>query len=127
MQIDLEVIPHANQRYETPGDWYYDIAPSIPLLHVRASAMSDHRYEFLILLHEIVEAMLCSTTGVTQREVDEFDTGFTGTAEGSEPGDDPEAPYHREHVIASVVERLAAELLSVDWNVYLASLDTLKK
>ena len=34
------------------------------------------------------------------------------------------APYRREHVIASVVDRLAADLLKVDWNRYSAEVNS---
>jgi hypothetical protein len=125
MQIDLKVIPHNEQRYETVGDWYYDMAPGIPLLHVRASKTSRASYDWLLLIHETVEALLCAATGVLQTQVDNFDIGFVDAAEGSEPGDSLAAPYHRHHTIASIVERLAAELLGVDWNDYSAEVDAL--
>jgi DNA polymerase elongation subunit (family B) len=36
----------------------------------------------------------------------------------SEPGDDPKAPYYRQHQIATAVERLLAVELGVDWGAY---------
>jgi len=35
-----------------------------------------------------------------------------------EPGDDPRAPYYREHQFASGMERLMAAELGVDWQQY---------
>ena len=42
-----------------------------------------------------------------------------------EPGDDPRAPYHREHEFAGCVERLLAHELGIDWNDYEDALDAL--
>jgi hypothetical protein len=36
----------------------------------------------------------------------------------SEPGDDAKAPYHREHVFATKIERLLAVELGVNWRDY---------
>lgn len=118
MDIKLEVVSHNLQRYATCGDWFWRGSDLV----VRASRMSQHKYEFLVTLHELVEAMLCVATGVMQDSVDEFDRRFEERRQpndkDSEPGDDPAAPYRREHAIASVVERLAADLLGVDFNRY---------
>jgi len=84
--------------------------------------MTDRRYELLVALHELVEALLCQQSGVSQERVDAFDKAYEAKRpladKDSEPGDDPAAPYNRQHVIASVTERLAADLLKVDWNRY---------
>jgi hypothetical protein len=40
-----------------------------------------------------------------------------------DPGDDPAAPYHREHVIANALERVVAILLFVKWSTYNRTLD----
>lgn len=118
--MSCSTIPHSHQRYDTVGDWQAaggDIT-------IRVSKLSDPRYEKLVALHEVVEALLCKWTGISEESVDEWDRTFT--PEGGEPGDDRNCPYHAQHTIASVVERLAADLLGVDWNLYLASLDTLR-
>jgi len=77
--------------------------------------MTDRRYELLVALHELVEALLCQQSGVSQERVDAFDKAYEAKRpladKDSEPGDDPAAPYNRQHVIASVTERLAADLL----------------
>jgi hypothetical protein len=122
MLIDILPIPHEHQRYDTTGDWFIKDG----LLHIRPSSLSDDRHTFLLGLHELVEAVLCLKCGIIQDEVDEFDLAALDR-NIEEPGDDPAAPYHRQHVIASIVERLAAELLGVDWNEYSAAVDTLKR
>jgi hypothetical protein len=47
--------------------------------------------------------------------LDKFDKDFDGEGE---PGDDPTAPYHREHVFATKIERMLAEELGIDWDAY---------
>lgn len=117
------VVDREQQRYPTLGDWE-DYMGNIT---IRVSRMTDPRYQQLIALHEVVECLLCRWSNVPQEEVDEWDRRFeearktppyTPYDEFSEPGDVPEAPYHRQHVIASAIERLAASLLGVDWNLY---------
>jgi hypothetical protein len=120
MLIDILPIPHEHQRYDTAGDWFVKDG----LLHIRPSSLSDDRHTFLLGLHELVEAVLCLKCGITQDQVDEWDETHKDLPE---PGDSSAAPYHRQHVIASVVEQLAAELLGVDWNEYSAAVDTLER
>lgn len=74
--------------------------------------MSDRRYEFLVAMHEVIEAFLCKTRGVTQQRVDAFDTGPGKDLD--EPGDDPRAPYFHEHQFASKIEKLMAHELRVN-------------
>jgi hypothetical protein len=83
--------------------------------------MSDQRYEFLIGMHEVIEAYLAIYAGVLPDAVDRFDKAYEAKrkpGDDSEPGDDPRAPYHREHVFASKVERLLAQELGVNSSVY---------
>lgn len=64
-----------------------------------------------ILLHEMIESFLCWLHGVTEEAVSAFDQKwFKDEAEGKihlheEPGNDPAAPYHVWHIVASRFER----------------------
>src|SRR5580704_16322686 len=63
--------------------------------------MSDQRYEFLIGMHEVIEAYLAIYAGVSPDAVDRFDKAYEAKrkpGDDSEPGDDPRAPYHGGHV-----------------------------
>ena len=95
LKIFIETVDH--QRYPTAGDW--------PLkhdgLHIFVSRMSDQRYEFLVAMHEAIEAYLCKHDGVSQAAVDRFDQAYEHRrkpGDDSEPGDNPKAPYHKQHI-----------------------------
>ena len=113
----IEVIDHKAQRYPTVGDWIE--FPNGELV-VRVSDTGNWKYDLLVGIHELVEAALCRARGVEQAEVDAFDMSFEKhrTPEDGEPGDDPRAPYQREHRFAENIERLVAHELGVNWQDY---------
>lgn len=118
MRIKIETIPHKRQRYPTVGDWYLDKSGTIV---VRVSRMGNWRYEVLVAVHELVELLLCEHRGISQAAVDKFDKDYEANrkpGDDSEPGDDPKAPYRREHFFATSIERLLAAELGVDWAKY---------
>lgn len=128
LTINIETIPHKQHRYPTVGDWFYD---DQGVLQIRVSEMSDPRHEILVALHELDESVLCKTMDVSQRDADSFDISYEQEREAGqhddldEPGDDPKAPYHAQHVTASICERAKAQCLGVDWNKYAKELEEL--
>jgi len=116
MKIVIEAIPHAAQRYDTWGDWYYDPDGT---LQIRVSSdvpeLPSAAHQFLIALHELVEVKLCEARGVTQEQVDAFDFAHQDDCNeaGTEPGDLPDSPYRREHRFAMLVEHLMAHELGL--------------
>ena len=128
MKILIQTIPHSSQRYNTIGDWQFVKGltswsfSSEKSLAIHISAMSDERYEFLIALHEMVEAYLCKHADISGKAVDEFDMSFTGEGE---PGDDPSCPYNRQHRVASAIEELVALHLDINWKAYEKEVDKL--
>src|SRR5713101_7810446 len=110
--ITIKVIPDSKQRYETSGDYWIDKRGTI---QVRISKSRNWRHEALLLMHELVAMFLCLDRGVSFEVIDRFDMAFRGDGE---PGDDPKAPYHREHRWASRLERMFAAELGVDWGKY---------
>lgn len=121
MKIIIETIEHKDQRYDTCGDWYWD--DDLEELTIKVS-MLPHYFEYeavlLIGVHELIEALLCRRSVISDREVDESDRrhGALATPEHKEPGDDPKAPYHHQHVFASNIERLIAQRLHINWQQY---------
>ncbi len=124
MTIIIETVPHEKQRYETVGDWYFEPHPTIPneeVLHIKCSKLSDWRREALIQVHELVEVLMCQNDGVSQEVVDKFDTAFEANRKKGnedEPGDDPKAPYVKQHCVATGIERILAAQLGVNWKEY---------
>ena len=119
MDIILNVIPHHEQRYPTCGDWQLNYEQKTVI--IRASELNNWRYEFLVQFHELIEAMLCFSRGITTEVVDKFDMEYENRrdiGDESEPGDDSNAPYRREHFFATSLERLMAAELGVDWDKY---------
>ncbi len=115
----LEVIPPRKQRYETHGDWI----PGEPA-RIVSSKLGNEDYEFLLLLHELVEYELCRKRGITDREIVAFDRKFERERKkglhpaNAEPGNSRKAPYRHEHRFAMRVERMMAKQLGVDWKAY---------
>jgi hypothetical protein len=131
MIIEWRTIPHRKQRYETVGDYF--LAGN--RWRISTSKMEDPRHERLVFLHEVIELSLVIDAGIKIKDIDKFDRMYEGTREAGlkytdcgcehyqEPGDDPHAPYHAQHVAASKCERLIAEALGVKWSDYAAGLE----
>lgn len=111
----IQTLPHRLQRYDTVGDWQILEFPSGPRFTIRVSETGDWKLNFLIGLHELIEATLCKSTGVTEAQVDAWDLKWD--AEG-EPGEDPRAPYYHQHQFASTIERMVASAMGVNWEAY---------
>jgi hypothetical protein len=114
MRIVIETVKHAEQRYDTVGDWQYDTTKDEML--IRVSEMGHWKFNFLVALHELVEWAICRDDGVTDKEVDTFDIHYAGSCD--EPGDDLDAPYWYGHQVASGIERSAAAAMRVNWTEY---------
>ena len=53
MKINIETISHGQQRYPTPGDYWYDEEGT---LQVRISDLGNELYEKMIAIHEATGA-----------------------------------------------------------------------
>lgn len=119
--VHAEVIPHRQQRYNTVGDYFtQDFAEQF-----RISELGDEKMEHLVLLHELVERILCYHRGITNEQIDEFDEEHEMSQFPGEPGDAPSCPYRREHQVATIVERLIATELGVNWSDYERKVESL--
>ncbi len=113
--IRSRLIPASEHRYATRGDWWWQ-GDTLEIRISREEQRQNPLYPFLLLVHEMVEALLCRLSGITTEEVDALDMNYGGDGE---PGDDPRAPYRWEHATAELVERVLAKRLSVNWQDYL--------
>ena len=126
MKINIETIPHGEQRYPTVGD-YWDDPDGV--VQVRVSDMKDWRYEALVAIHELIEMFLTKARDIPEQSISEFDIKFEKSREeglvAGEPGDHVHAPYRREHFFATNLERLLSSELGVDWFEYDRDVDAL--
>jgi len=101
-------------RYKTLGDWKENG-------EVVVADLNNEDYQFLVYLHEICEWYICKKQGITEEEVNKFDIEFERNRKpdnDEEPGDQATAPYHQPHVFASIIERLVAKELGIEWGKY---------
>ena len=119
MWFNIVTIKHKHQRYNTIGDWFDGEKGTF----INVSELANRDYEFLIMIHEMIEAYICRRTGVTQKEVDKFDF----KSKDDEPGDNPKAPYHAAHMFASAIERLIACNFGINWQQYEKKIEEVSK
>lgn len=110
--LHVEVIPQEKQRYPTVGDWQFKFGS----LQMKISDMNNADYEFMVMIHEAVEAWICRKRGITAEMVDAWDMGPGRDLE--DPGSHPNAPYHKEHMLALKIEKMIARELKVNWKAY---------
>lgn len=129
--VNIQVIPHSEQRYETVGDWWVDEGE---ILQIRVSDMGEWKYEQLVAFHEYAEAMLCIHKGISEKSITEFDEKFEeirlkhpGIIGDMEPGNMTSAPYNKQHRKATHLEGLLAQPLGVDWGEYGKAVNKLTK
>jgi hypothetical protein len=127
--LQAKTIPHKDHRYPTVGDYWTD---EKGVEQFRVSKMSNPDYEFLVLIHELVEDYLCQRRGISEpKQIKPFDEWFEKARElgmvydDDEPGCHPNAPYMREHMFAMMIERLVGRELGVDWNKYAEEVESL--
>lgn len=121
LDIRIHTIPPEQHRYDTCGDWLYD--------EIRISDLDNSTHETLVALHEFTEMAWCKRYGIDEEDVTAFDMAYEetrrlelpppcGCKHMDEPGDDPHAPYYRGHQLATIVERMVAHDLGINWQQY---------
>jgi hypothetical protein len=120
MRLLVERIPHEAQRYETIGDWEFlrefaqeDVSAHPNVLRVRVSILPRFESEIAVAIHEVVEALLCHQAGITGEEVDRFDMAKDAP---EDPGADPHAPYHIQHLMATMAEQAFIRMVGMEWS-----------
>lgn len=117
-KIDIKVIPHKEQRYDTAGDWQCNKRK----ISLQISQMELMDYEFMVAVHELIEVYLCKKAGITTEDVDKFDMS---NPQLDDPGRSPKAPYHKQHMFAMKVEKMICKFLLLSWDVYNQSFERL--
>lgn len=127
MNISIETIPHECQRYPTAGDWQFDPASSVEgndTLVINVSSMEDQDSEFLVALHEMIEAWLCRKAGITDAQVDDWDKAHL---DDPDPGSHENCPYGEQHFSALHIESIVATMLKIEWEEHGKRVDALFK
>ena len=120
MDILIKSIPHKSHRYETCGDWFINKGG---VLEIHVSKEMGTASCGLVAIHELAEVFQCfNGFRMNKKEmrhitklVDKFDKAYDGDLVDEEPGDDPNAPYHREHSIATAIERILCAEIGMAW------------
>lgn len=115
MNINIQIVRHKDQRYNTVGDWAYD---SNGDLQIKVSDTGDWRYNFLIARHELDEAILCRIAGVSGKQVDDYDFSHPDEIGGDSFSECIDAPYYTQHCDALAAEWELARKMGIDWVVY---------
>lgn len=123
-EINIKFIDSKEQRYSTCGD-YWETPTSYEF---RITKQDNPDKNLLILVHEMIEYILCTKKGITEQVITDFDLEWNKKADISndwykdgiadEPGNEPTAPYYKEHRTAENFERLLAEYMDIDWFSY---------
>ncbi len=117
--IIFKSINHKKQRYETVGDYYQNGKK----WNFRVSRMNA-KYEFLVLIHELIEWFYCLLSGIKEKDISKFDKMYEEERKlglhkiEDEPGFDIRAPYRKQHIFADKIERLIAKELNINWKMY---------
>ena len=113
-KISIDIVKSALVRYPTLGDYYSINGEDVYTI----TAMPQDGMTLAIAVHELVEFMLCQRDGVREKSITDFDISFeTGRCHG-EPGDDPAAPYRKQHQAATSVERAVIAAFGLSWEDY---------
>jgi hypothetical protein len=120
MKINIETIPMSEMRYETAGDYWIDKDDTIQF---RVAEMG-FLYEFLVIIHEMIEFFICKALCINLKSIDKFDIKFEKDrakglhTETEEPGDAVNAPYRDPHCLATAAERMLCAYLKIPWQKY---------
>lgn len=121
MRIEIEIRPIEKMRYATCGDYFYKEDGT---LRFEIADTGNEFYNKMILIHEMVEEALTKHLGITEKQIMDFDLYYEKRREQglvpkeSEPGFDKNAPYVREHTVATAIEMLMCAHAGISWNDY---------
>lgn len=125
IHVEMQPIPMNLQRYKDIGDWVIDDGKEQVTFNCFVGDMENTDYNFLVLIHELIEAYLCYRRGITDEEVTRWDKEHL---DSDEAGALKGAPYHKEHTFATKVEAMLSDELGVVWPKYEDIIEkTLKK
>lgn len=112
-------------RYASIDDWWNPTEQKDKLLFKVVTAdMGNMDYNFLVLLHAMIEQYLCYKHWVKDEVVMKWDKEHL---DAEEPGALPGCPYHKEHEFATNLEAQMSVELKVSWDRYGEKIDEIVK
>lgn len=123
--IIIKTIPHKDQRYPSLDDYFRDANGDLIIL---VSDLGNSDYEACIAIHALVEVLLVEKAGIPLHDITVFDERFEAKRKpgnNDEPGDDPKAPYRKQHLAAFGIESIMAALLGVNQSKYYKKLNSM--
>lgn len=113
MEFYAQTVLHDRQPYNTVGYWRFASAKDI---RVMVSGLDSRNEEFLVMIHELIEAYLCLNSHISDDTVTKWDENHPDPF--IEPGELEGCPYGDAHLFATKIEKLLAAKLEVDWDEY---------
>lgn len=129
MKIEVKTQNIKAFQFTTIGHWYFTHSDNT--LHVQIATMSDDRYWWAVLFHELIEFAWCRKNGVTTAVADRFDEWFEEQyrlgviPKSEEAGFHRACPYRGGHVWGARFERAVIFILGANWKPYLRECDSL--
>lgn len=115
---DIRINSRKRMRYETLGD-YFNFGK------IEVYEGMDKVSQLAVAVHELVELVLFSLQGVSQEEVDGWDTSDSG-GEYDPTMYDKDPRYKEAHQFAEKVERKIVETAGLNWKEYNEALDKIE-
>lgn len=120
-RIEIEIKKIDQMRYPTVGDYFYKDDGTLKL---EIADTGNPFFNKMILIHELIEQALTEQLGITEESITDFDLFYEmkrkqGLVDDkSEPGFDNDAPYLREHMLATSVEMIMCAYAGIKWKEY---------
>lgn len=120
MNIEIEFIPHKQHRFTTIGYWFVQDGT----LYIQVSNEISWQNKIATVFHELIEAGICISKGITTEECDAFDAQFEEEYKrkkwdiNTEAGLDKRCPYRKGHIWGNRLEWLVMFLLGADKKIH---------
>lgn len=126
LKIKLITDDIKDHRYKSIDDYFNPVTDGNEIAFTTyVGNMGNTDYEFLVFMHAITEQYLCWKHKIKDEQITKFDMEHP---ELDDPGNNEEAPYHKEHMVGNDIEALLSVALGVDFPKYEEAIDkTLEK
>jgi hypothetical protein len=123
MRILIESVPNEQvkkRRGFGGADWWWDALHNYHELRILVAYELRDDEQICLIVHELVEALLCKWMCITTREVDDYDLQHLDDEKDPafNSGDQKDSPYRIPHMFATAAERIVAGAMGVDWTAY---------